>query len=184
MSDSNFCPCGSELLLSECCLPVIEGREKATSAERLLRARYTAFTRGEIDFILATHHSRTRHELKRDEIEDWSKNSEWLGLKIIQVDPREKAVEEPGGVDHEKETLVFVAYYKDRRDAPGDPKTHEHWEKSFFEKENGDWRFLDAQRIQTGTVRRTEPKMGRNDPCSCGSGKKFKKCCIMNFQKI
>ena len=26
-------------------------------------------------------------------------------------------------------------------------------------------------------VRRSEPKMGRNDPCPCGSGKKFKKCC-------
>jgi uncharacterized protein YecA (UPF0149 family) len=27
------------------------------------------------------------------------------------------------------------------------------------------------------TVRRTAPKVGRNDPCPCGSGKKFKKCC-------
>lgn len=26
-------------------------------------------------------------------------------------------------------------------------------------------------------VRRTEPKVGRNDPCPCGSGKKFKRCC-------
>jgi preprotein translocase subunit SecA len=26
------------------------------------------------------------------------------------------------------------------------------------------------------TVRRDEPKIGRNDPCHCGSGKKFKKC--------
>ena len=26
-------------------------------------------------------------------------------------------------------------------------------------------------------VRRAEPKVGRNDPCPCGSGKKFKKCC-------
>ena len=26
-------------------------------------------------------------------------------------------------------------------------------------------------------VRRSEPKVGRNDPCPCGSGKKFKKCC-------
>lgn len=26
------------------------------------------------------------------------------------------------------------------------------------------------------TVRRDEPKLGRNDPCHCGSGKKFKKC--------
>jgi uncharacterized protein len=27
------------------------------------------------------------------------------------------------------------------------------------------------------TVRRGEPKVGRNDLCPCGSGKKFKKCC-------
>ncbi len=27
------------------------------------------------------------------------------------------------------------------------------------------------------TVRRTQPKVGRNDPCPCGSGKKYKKCC-------
>ena len=28
------------------------------------------------------------------------------------------------------------------------------------------------------TYRRTSPKIGRNDPCPCGSGKKYKKCCI------
>lgn len=27
------------------------------------------------------------------------------------------------------------------------------------------------------TIRREEPKIGRNDPCSCGSGKKYKQCC-------
>jgi preprotein translocase subunit SecA len=26
------------------------------------------------------------------------------------------------------------------------------------------------------TVRREEPKVGRNDPCPCGSGKKYKQC--------
>ncbi len=30
----------------------------------------------------------------------------------------------------------------------------------------------------TPTVRRDEPKVGRNDPCPCGSGKKYKKCCL------
>lgn len=29
----------------------------------------------------------------------------------------------------------------------------------------------------TGPIRRTSPPVGRNDPCPCGSGKKFKKCC-------
>jgi uncharacterized protein YecA (UPF0149 family) len=27
------------------------------------------------------------------------------------------------------------------------------------------------------TIRRAVPKVGRNDPCPCGSGKKYKKCC-------
>ena len=27
-------------------------------------------------------------------------------------------------------------------------------------------------------LRRDTPKVGRNDPCPCGSGKKFKKCCL------
>jgi len=25
----------------------------------------------------------------------------------------------------------------------------------------------------------SEPKVGRNDPCPCGSGKKYKKCCLL-----
>ena len=27
-------------------------------------------------------------------------------------------------------------------------------------------------------ARRTEPRVGRNDPCPCGSGRKYKKCCL------
>ncbi len=33
------------------------------------------------------------------------------------------------------------------------------------------------QQESTSQVQRTMPKVGRNDPCSCGSGKKYKKCC-------
>ncbi|KAF1026132.1 MAG: Protein translocase subunit SecA [Burkholderia plantarii] len=33
------------------------------------------------------------------------------------------------------------------------------------------------QRLLTQTIRRDAPKVGRNDACSCGSGKKYKKCC-------
>ena len=41
------------------------------------------------------------------------------------------------------------------------------------------YRFWLAKR-GTQTVRRDEPKVGRNDPCPCGSGKKFKQCCGAN----
>ena len=33
-----------------------------------------------------------------------------------------------------------------------------------------------AQAGQQSTVRRERPKVGRNDPCYCGSGKKYKNC--------
>jgi uncharacterized protein len=48
----------------------------------------------------------------------------------------------------------------------------------------GIYRYFEAQRLVEGqpfdnttTFRRAEPKIGRNDPCPCGSGKKFKQCC-------
>jgi SEC-C motif-containing protein len=163
MSDTNSCPCGSEVHLEDCCLPFIQGTKNPTTALELLRARYTAFTRGDVDYILTSHHSRTRKDVKREEIEDWSKNSDWLGLNIAEVE---------GGAAHDqKGTIVFCAKYR------ADHQDHEHWEKSFFERENGVWYFLDAQGVQVGTYRRATPKTGRNDPCPCGSGKKFKKCC-------
>lgn len=36
----------------------------------------------------------------------------------------------------------------------------------------------------TYTVRRPIPKLGRNDPCHCGSGKKYKKCCYAKDQEL
>ena len=38
------------------------------------------------------------------------------------------------------------------------------------------YRFWLAKR-GVATIRNDEPRIGRNDPCPCGSGKKFKQCC-------
>lgn len=37
--------------------------------------------------------------------------------------------------------------------------------------------FMSNNFFEKGTPTKVEPKVGRNDPCTCGSGKKFKKCC-------
>jgi preprotein translocase subunit SecA len=34
-----------------------------------------------------------------------------------------------------------------------------------------------AQKESSEPVKRKGPQIGRNDPCPCGSGKKYKKCC-------
>jgi uncharacterized protein len=36
----------------------------------------------------------------------------------------------------------------------------------------------DAPPASVAPIRRAEPRVGRNDPCPCGSGKKYKKCCL------
>jgi preprotein translocase subunit SecA len=41
------------------------------------------------------------------------------------------------------------------------------------ESENGDGEV----KLELAPIRREMPKVGRNDPCPCGSGKKFKNCC-------
>jgi uncharacterized protein len=48
----------------------------------------------------------------------------------------------------------------------------------------GIYRYFESQRLvekelydDATTFRRVMPKIGRNDPCPCGSGKKFKHCC-------
>ena len=163
MTPAQACPCGSSQTASNCCMPIIEGKRKPATATDLLRARYSAFALGRVDFVLETHHSRTRHEVKREEIEDWSKGSEWLGLSVHET--------EAGGENDEKGTIVFCAEYK------ADGKIVKHWEQSLFEKENGAWRFVDARGVKNEPIRRDGPKAGRNDPCPCGSGQKYKKCC-------
>ncbi len=46
------------------------------------------------------------------------------------------------------------------------------------EKESADSHYYHDYSTPTIPTVNTTPKAGRNDPCPCGSGKKFKKCCI------
>ena len=50
------------------------------------------------------------------------------------------------------------------------------WEKIFDENTR---KRLYKEQKNSGTIRK-EKKIGRNDPCPCGSGKKYKKCCGRN----
>lgn len=48
------------------------------------------------------------------------------------------------------------------------------WDDIFSEEER---KALYKEQKSSTTVRNEGPKIGRNDPCPCGSGKKYKKCC-------
>jgi SEC-C motif domain protein len=67
--------------------------------------------------------------------------------------------------------VEFTAFFKADNGAEGTLQ-----EKSEFHRINGDWIFARTLRQGPAPVK-SAPKVGRNDPCPCGSGKKFKQCC-------
>ncbi len=158
------CPCGSEKAYTACCGPFLDGTARPATAEQMMRARYTAHTRADIDFIAATIHPESAEDFDADSARRWAEESEWVGLEISGTSG--------GGPDDEMGTVAFTARFRDKR---GELQTHR--ELSFFKKVDGEWRFRDAQPPELEQVRREAPKVGRNDPCTCGSGKKYKKCC-------
>lgn len=156
------CPCGHAKDFSECCEPLHAGTRTALTAEELMRSRYSAFVKGAVDYIIETNHADTRQEINRDEVEQWSKASEWKGLEILKTE---------SGLEQDDSGMVeFRAKYS----VEGKPVVHH--EKGDFQKVDGRWYFLDGEIIREA-FRRDQPKIGRNDPCFCGSGKKYKKCC-------
>jgi len=128
-----------------------------------MRARYAAYALGDVDYILDTHDPDTAKDIDRRNTELWSKSSKWLGLTIVSTEKGESSDDE-GSVE-------FVARYKLKG------VTINHRERAKFRKKAGQWLFVDGEEITTPTVKREGPSVGRNDPCTCGSGKKYKKCC-------
>ncbi|MCK9996308.1 MAG: YchJ family protein [Candidatus Krumholzibacteria bacterium] len=157
------CPCGSDREYNECCLPVIQGERTAVTAEELMRARYTAYTQVEMDFLKNSVHPDHRQDEDGDGAREWAENSEWHGLEILDC--------KAGGPDDETGQVEFVASY-----------TYEGQDKQYhevaeFTRTEGGWGFTEGRPGVKKPVVRDEPKIGRNDPCPCGSGKKFKRCC-------
>lgn len=155
------CPCGSGNSFASCCEPVIKGERESATAAELMRARYSAFATGAIDFIVSSTHSSTRGEVNVADITEWSQTSTWHGLEIIDTKD----------VDENKSLVSFAAQFTQRG------QDVNHRELSLFEREAGKWRFVTGDPLKNPTVRYETPRTGRNEPCPCGSGKKYKKCC-------
>jgi SEC-C motif-containing protein len=145
------------------CLPFIEGQKRPETAEELMAARYVAYTRVAVDFLLDTHDPKTRAQADRKAIEAWAKSANWHGLEIVKT--------ERGGAQDNDGIVEFIARYE------LDGAEHEHHENAEFRRIDGVWFFVDGQVVAKQPIRREGPKISRNERCTCGSGKKYKKCC-------
>ena len=157
------CPCGLDLTYDDCCGPVISGERSAAAPEELMRARYTAYSQVEMDFLRSSVHPDFRKDEDSEGARDWAENSDWHGLEIIAT--------EAGGPEDETGVVEFVASYS------YDGEDKQYHEVAEFRRSEGDWFFTEGRPGVRKPVVRSEPKTGRNDPCHCGSGKKYKRCC-------
>ena len=161
-NDSTLCPCGSENPYSECCGPFLAGDATPPTAEALMRSRYTAHALANVPYLMQTLHPKTRGKFSPESVRVFAENSDWQRLEILRT--------EAGGTSDPTGVVEFKAYFKDRKG----PQIHH--EVSDFEKVEGTWYFKEGHYPRIKTIR-TGKKVGRNDPCPCGSGKKYKKCC-------
>lgn len=128
-----------------------------------MRSRYSAYVKHEFDHLGRSLSADQRKDYSPDDARRWSEKSEWLGLKILRT--------EQGGPTDNEGLVEFSARYK------VDGQEQEHLETALFGREEGQWVYAGQLPQRGQTVRRETPKVGRNDPCPCGSGKKYKKCC-------
>jgi SEC-C motif-containing protein len=125
-----------------------------------MRSRYAAYVRGAIDYLIATHAPSTRSDVDRASVVTWSRQTEWLGLEILDT--------VRGGEDDDEGIVEFVARGRTR----GAPFAQR--ERSRFRRHDGRWYYVEGTHVREPT--RTTPSVGRNDPCPCGSGMKYKRC--------
>ena len=166
-----ICPCqlnpsttqtlGSPLPYAQCCEPLHKGERTAETAEMLMRSRYAAFVLVLPDYIVATTLPSQQALLDKAAIEDWAITTDWAGLEIVQhlakLGKRHAQVE-------------FKAYFN------SEARLQAHHELSTFVKATEQagkntpikWYFLDPTVAMNVT---------QKQPCICGSGEKFKRCC-------
>ncbi|PLX83889.1 MAG: hypothetical protein C0617_10210 [Desulfuromonas sp.] len=157
----NSCPCGSGSDYIACCEPIIAGKKTAETAEELMRARYAAHVKVEIDFLYDSTHPEHREWYDHKGTRVWAANSEWHGLEILGTTQ--------GRPQDEQGEVEFVARFRDGKGL------HNHHERGKFKKEEGRWLFTEGIMVKPKPL--SVNKVGRNDPCTCGSGRKHKKCC-------
>lgn len=120
------CPCGSLLAYAVCCGPLLTGERAATTAEALMRSRYTAFAVRDDAYLQRTWHPRTRPG--RVALDPATR---WTGLEVVRC--------EKGGPADEDGVVEFVASWSEPDGSGG--RLHE---TSRFVRRAGRWVYLDG----------------------------------------
>jgi len=134
------------------------GEKSARTAEQLMRSRFTAYAMRNKEYLLQSWDATTRPEnidFARDDVD-------WCRLEIVAC--------KKGAARDNRGTVEFKAFYLH------DGEEHVMREISRFKKTAGHWYYLDGQ-VRSIARAGKQTDQGKNAPCPCGSGKKYKRCC-------
>ncbi len=147
-NDITQCPCNANKIFKNCCGRYIFLGKTASTAEALMRSRYSAYALGEIDYIQKT---MSGIDFNPIEAKAWAIKAYWQKLIVVN------AIEE----NQTMASVEFMAFYM------LNGKQEIIHEKSDFHRSNGQWLYISG----------VQPQLQRNAACPCGSGMKVKKCC-------
>lgn len=167
MIHTSPCPCGSTLSYADCCAPLHMGQKIADTAEQLMRARYAAFVLQHVEYIVATTAPFQQPLLNTQAISDWAQQTDWAGLEVVnhlaKLGKRHAQVEFKAYFHLPDSSVLDLAVL----DSKG-----VHHELSTFVNipthGTSRWYFLDPTVVMPVT---------QKQPCPCGSGEKYKRCC-------
>ena len=122
---SKVCYCGSSNSYKECCEKFINSSQNASTAEALMRSRYSAYATQAVGYLIATTAVLQRKLLIKSDILEWSQSNKWNKLEIIEAT---------------ENTVEFKAFYTDSSNL-----SYIHHEKSAFIIEDGKWCYVDGE---------------------------------------
>ncbi len=155
------CPCGSALAFNDCCQLFITQKQKPTTAEQLMRSRFSAYATSHGQYIFDTYSMAGKTKQSVEDIQTWADQCIWIALVIHEST---------------EDIIEFSAYYII------DDTLCELRERSNFTLEQGEWRYVDGGI----TVNDELANIKRNEKCPCNSyssawsakkNKKYKHCC-------
>lgn len=100
--DGGACPCRPALSYASCCGPLHEG-ESASTAEQLMRSRYSAYAKGLGAYVARTWHPDTRPARIAQSVD--ADRTAWCGLEVVRT--------EAGGPGDDEGVVEFIASYND-----------------------------------------------------------------------
>ncbi len=126
-----------------------------------MRSRYSAYVKKIFSHVYNSYHPETKKHFALDAIERQAEHINWVGLTINEVEM---------GLELDAEGYVsFSAQYQ------MNGQSHYLNEKSRFARVDGEWLYVNGETKFSSKA--SAEKVGRNAPCPCESGRKYKKCC-------